>query len=375
MANNLTRAWEPDWAVPPGEVLLEALDERGMTQAELARRMGRPVKTINEIIKAKTALTPETAIQLERVLGISARLWSGLETLYRHHLAEVASDAELEAHAEWARRFPLRDLRKYGVIGAGASKDSEFVGDLLRWFGVASVEAWEHRWRAPAAAYRSSRAFASSPEAVAAWLRWGERKAEELFSGVFEESAVRDAFLRIRPLTRREPVYSAVQEATALLAEAGVLVVLTPEIAGTRLSGAARWLTPERALIQLSLRHKRDDQFWHTLYHEGGHIVSQAGRPGRRSDVIDEVEDIESKAVDAEEARADAFARDTLLPPEAYAHFVATGDFSAASVRRFAKEQDIAPGVVVGRLQYDRHLGRQQLNTLKKAVRPASRAQ
>ena len=62
--------WNPTWAVSPGEVLVEALEERDMTQAELARRMARPLKTISEIATGKAAITPETAIQLERALGI-----------------------------------------------------------------------------------------------------------------------------------------------------------------------------------------------------------------------------------------------------------------------------------------------------------------
>jgi len=55
-----------------------------MTQMELAERSGRPLKTINEIVKGKTAITPETAIQLERVLGIPARFWSNRERHYRN---------------------------------------------------------------------------------------------------------------------------------------------------------------------------------------------------------------------------------------------------------------------------------------------------
>lgn len=77
----------------PGEVLLEALEEREMSQAELARRIARPLKTVNEIIKGKAAITPDTAIQLERALGISARFWNGLEGLWRERLA-LQRDAE-----------------------------------------------------------------------------------------------------------------------------------------------------------------------------------------------------------------------------------------------------------------------------------------
>jgi addiction module HigA family antidote len=83
MVNSSRSGWRPDWAVPPGEILLEALQDREMTQSELAQRLGRPLKTVNEIVNGKAAITPETAIQLERAIGISSRFWTGLETLYR----------------------------------------------------------------------------------------------------------------------------------------------------------------------------------------------------------------------------------------------------------------------------------------------------
>ena len=77
----------PDTTICPGEILEEELVARGMTQKELARRMGRPVQSINEVIKGKRALTAETALDLERVLGIEAGLWVRLEGDYRLALA------------------------------------------------------------------------------------------------------------------------------------------------------------------------------------------------------------------------------------------------------------------------------------------------
>ncbi len=84
-------AWQPDWAVAPGEILLEALQDRGISQSELARRVDRPAKTINEIANGKAPITPETSIQLELTLGISASFWNQLETKYREHLAQSGS--------------------------------------------------------------------------------------------------------------------------------------------------------------------------------------------------------------------------------------------------------------------------------------------
>ncbi len=79
----------PDYAVPPGETLFENLDAIGMSQVELAERTGRPKKTINEIIKGKAAITPETALQFERVLGIPAGFWNNLERNYQETLARI----------------------------------------------------------------------------------------------------------------------------------------------------------------------------------------------------------------------------------------------------------------------------------------------
>lgn len=52
-----TAGWKPTWAVSPGEILVEALEERGMSQADLGRRMARPTKTISEIATGRAAIS------------------------------------------------------------------------------------------------------------------------------------------------------------------------------------------------------------------------------------------------------------------------------------------------------------------------------
>jgi hypothetical protein len=47
------------------------------------------------------------------------------------------------------------------------------------------------------------------------------------------------------------------------------------------------------------------------------------------------------------------FAGDFLLEPSALRHFVDEGDFSEDAIRKFASQQGVAPGIVVGRLQHD----------------------
>ena len=74
----------PDVAIHPGEYLAEEIEARGISQKELARRMGRPLNAVNEIINGKKAITAETALQLVEVMPeIPARFWLNLETDYQ----------------------------------------------------------------------------------------------------------------------------------------------------------------------------------------------------------------------------------------------------------------------------------------------------
>lgn len=363
MANDSMSGWRPDWAVAPGEILLEALQDRGMTQSELANRMARPPKTINEIIKGKAAITAETAIQLERALGISARFWTGLEARFREHEARQAAERQLQAEANWADDFPLKDLIRHGLIRRGPTKAAT-LAELLSFFQISSADAFNRQWLAPAAAFRSSPAFMASPKAVAAWLRWGEIEASKIADvPSFDSRRFRQTLGEIRPMTRRGPFMQILNRVKAMCADAGVVVVLTPEFEGTHLSGATHWLRGG-PVIQLSLRHKSDDHFWFTFFHEAGHILNSP----RQREFVDAA-DIEAPVdSDADEEAANAFARDSLLPSHEYQTFVERADLSAGAVRDFAQAQQVAPGIVVGRLQQEGKLPRSHLNDLKKSI-------
>lgn len=331
-----------------------------MSQSELARRMGRPIKTINEIVQEKTSITADTAIQLELALGIPADLWNNLETAFRARQAEERSSSLLETSIEWAKGFPLKDLVESELIDQPES-GTDGVRGLLAFFGVSSREAWDRQWAKPAASFRGSEAHTSQLPAVAAWLRWGELAAARSDAGVFDRDAFRALIPKLRRLTRQDPG-QAMAQVQELCEEVGVIVLLTPEFKGTRLSGAARRLPDRRALIQLSLRHKTDDQLWFSFFHEAGHLLE-----GSETDRID-LDEPGADAVDQEEELADRFARDSLIDPTIYEAFVAAGDFSPQAIRTLAKDQGVGPGIVLGRLQRDDHVAWSQLRSLKKRV-------
>lgn len=350
---NRDAAYRPDYAVPPGETVQETLDARGMTQAELAERTGRPRKVINEIVKGKAAITPETALRLEHVLGVPARLWNNLESNYREVLARHAEAQSLLDAREWLGQFPWRMMARWGWIRK-CSDDASQAAELLNFFGVASPALWEALWRSPLAAFRQSAKLPSNTAAVAAWLRKGEIEAQSIECMPFNARRFRTALGTVRGLTTAAPAHF-VPEVQGICSAAGVAVAFVRELPKCRVSGATRWLTPEKALIQLSLRFKTDDHLWFTFFHEAAHLL----RHGKRETFVED-----GAGGGAAEAEADAFAADLLIPPHAYKALTARPPTRATIVAQ-AEDVGICPGIIVGRLQHDRVIPFNRFNDLK----------
>ncbi len=352
-----SNAYRPDYAVSPGSIVAEHLEAYGISHAEFARRCGRSAKLISEIIAGKAPVEPRTALQFEKVLGLDASIWLGIEADYQLHQAREAEAREAEGAISWLKTLPLRELVKRGEIDKPAS-DSDAVSKLLSFFGVASVEAWHTKYERLSVAYRHSPSFESDKMALATWLWLGELEAEQQECADYSEVQFRRALREMRGLTQA-PLGEALEKVRQLCNESGIALALVKPFPKTALSGAAWWLTPRKAVIQLSARHKTDDHLWFSLFHEAAHILLHSKKrvfiDGTKAD--EEPTDIETEA--------NQWAANFLMPPNDWEQFVATSLYDESAIRQFAEEQGIAPGVVVGRLQHERQLPWSQLNTLK----------
>lgn len=342
-----------DLPVPPGELLAETLETAGLTQAELARRMSRPAQAINEIVRGAKGITAETAIQLERVLGVPAHIWLGLEAEYQHTKARLEDRRRLQSEAKLARGFPCAAMRSLGWLKKAKDRVSE-VEALLDFFGVNTLGAVVET---EAAAYRLSRSRRAQPEPLAAWLRKGALDAQQIRTQPFNEQRLLDLLPELRHVTRTRPE-EFLPRVKQELAACGVALVMLRHLPKTHVHGATRWLTPEKVAVQLNLRGSWADIFWFTLFHELGHVL----RHGRR-DVFITWNDGER---DDRELDADTFAAELLIPKTVYDAFLRRAPLlSAASVTAFADQQGIAPGIVVGRLQHEGRIPYSQLNGLR----------
>lgn len=371
MVNKNKHKFNPNYTVPPGDTLLEAIEALGISQTQLAERTGKTTKTINEIIKGKAAITPQTALQLERVLNIPASFWNSRQIKYDEKIAELNERKQLETQLEWLSAVPLKEMIKNKWIEKKNDEVSQ-LREVLNFFGLANIASWKDVWRKvlldPKFAFRKPEALETEPISISAWLRKGELEAQSLHCEPYDARLFKHNLGVLKPLTMTSPD-KFIPQLISLCSEAGVAVVFVNEIGKSRVNGAARWLTSDKALIQLSLRYKTDDHLWFTFFHEAGHILLHG-----KKDFFLEYDDNEtsnlSEHIEKQEKEANQFSSDFLIPFPKYNSFIKYRDFSEHSIIKFAKENNISSGIVVGRLQFDGLLTyRTRLNSLKTSLK------
>jgi HTH-type transcriptional regulator/antitoxin HigA len=357
MTETQTNQYRPDAVTPPGATLADVIEERDIKQAELAIRMGVTPKFINELVAGKATISPTTALALERALDIPADFWLARDARYQEHLARTQAQSELAAHSGWLKELPLKDMLEFGWV-TECHSSVEYVAECLRYFGVASVDAWRAQYVErilSLAAYRMAKSTNLGRGAIAAWLRQGEVEAAKLDCQPFDRTKLLAAIEDARPLTCEHEPSVFVPRLVEIFSQWGIAVAFVRSPKGCPVSGAVRWLSPKKALIQLSYRYMRNDSLWFTFFHECGHIYLH----GKKMMFLEGGE-----ISNAEEDEADKFAADKLIPPQEWAQF-SSRPYTETAIRLFATNLGIHPGIVLGRLQNEKLVPWNRLNHLK----------
>ena len=92
-----TYPYRPDYATPPGYVLQDHIEAKGMASAEFARRHGLPAQLIEGIINGTASIDEDLAALFGREFSLEATVWLNMEAIYRRRLAE--KDAAYAASA------------------------------------------------------------------------------------------------------------------------------------------------------------------------------------------------------------------------------------------------------------------------------------
>lgn len=352
--------FQPNWTTPPGATVLDVLLERDISVNQFANDIQKESEEVSRLLHGVEPLTADWAQLLADRLGASPNFWLRREELYRSDVHRLCEMAAARNDAQWVSALPIKEMVQFGWIRNGATK-KETISNACAFLAAYTNDGLDKRYTHlfETTAYRTSAAFESNLSSEIVWLRQGEIAASAIDCQVWSEQKLQDSLGAIRSLTRSQDPDHFFPELTQLLAACGVALVVERAPKGCRASGAARFLTDKKALIQLSARYLADDQLWFTLFHEIGHLILHS-----KKDVFLEVDGVDDEATIDAEIEADKFAAETLFQKVGLGA-VDDVELTKFAIARLARKADISPGLVVGRLQTMQRIPYKHFNFLK----------
>lgn len=354
---------------PPGEFLEEELEMRGWTQIELAEILGRTPAFVNELIKAKRGITPETAKALGNAFGTSAQYWMNLESAYQLWKTK-SDDTAIARRARLYRLAPIKEMVKRHWIEPTQNADV-LEQEVLQFFEIESLDDMEPM---PHAARKSS-SYHEVTSSQRAWLRRASALGLSVSASPITKHSMDEGFGRLRQLLHS---VAEIRHVPRVLSDMGIRFVIVEALPQTRIDGACIWLDRRTPVVALSLRYDRIDAFWFSLAHELGHVKNGDGAQPFFLDtnlISDQTGDISSENPnEIAELRANSFASDFLVPKAELDDFIARTAplFYGPKIMRFAKRIKIHPGIIVGQLQHRKQISyaqnRKMLEKIKHVV-------
>ncbi len=335
-------------ATPPGATIKEQLLDRGLSQKEFSIRMGMSEKHISNLIQGDVQLTPEVAVRLERVLGVPAKFWNNLEAIYREKLVKTNEENEMAADIEFVRKLPYNEMAKNGWVPE-TRKPTEKVLHSRNFFEVANLQFITNPQLVKIAARRLADTE-KSDFALLAWAQKAKLEARYIETSPVDLKTLSKNLPQIRKMTTMNPS-DFCDPLIKMLADCGIALVFLPHIGGSFLHGAS-FCDGNKIVVGLTVRGKYADTFWFSFFHELGHIL--LGHIHKPDGTTEE-----------DELAADYFARDNLIPVADFEQFISRRNFSMTTIRSFAHDIEIDPGIVVGRLQKEGYIQYNRCNGLR----------
>lgn len=332
----------PAEVFPPGELLREEILARGWTQAEFAEIIGRSPTSVNNVINARTTITPSTAKLFAAALGTSEILWMNLDANYWLWHEEPAP-GQIALVARLRERFPVRDMLKRGWV-SDSEDPHALQEEVLRYFEIDSLDEVPEF---PVAARKIRGTEEELTDQQLAWLFRAKQVAESVVGlPRYSERKLREAVTELRALTG-DP--EEIRHAPKILESCGVRFVIVEPLPGSKIDGACFWLASDKPVIGMSLRLHRIDNFWFCLRHEIEHVL-------RRDAHVDSdlYSDIDQPLLEEAEEEANRAAQEFCVPSREMDGFIRRVSplFSERRVVGFARRIGVHPGLVVGQLQW-----------------------
>lgn len=338
-----------DLIIHPGETIADVLEERGLTQVELAARTGVTPAYISNVISGKKNISANFAMSLEYALGVPKSFWLNLQANYDAELLEYNEEHTITEEEKNVRK-KLSEIIKYLRDTLKIPEKQSINDNILSLRNIFQVSnLCNLKDLVPSGAFRLATSTAVDPYVLGAWLRICQMDAKKVYENQFDVNKVDELISELKAIMIKDDCDLQTELATIMM-KYGIDFSVVHNFRGAPVHGYICQKSENRYQMTLTIRGAYADIFWFSLFHELGHIVN--GDVSKMQKFIDIVETEQTNR----EIEADKFATNALIDPADYIRFVRCEDYSISSIRRFAKTQNIMPYMVIGRLQKEKKI-------------------
>ncbi len=229
-----------------------------MSQKEFALRMDMSEKHISKFLNGDVILTTDMASRLEMVLGLPARFWNNLESIYREKLQLIKEENEMDEDKELIENYPYSQMAKLGWVEASENPLVK-VKELRKFFEVVKLSLIDNNLL-PGILYKKQDLINENYFSLITWTQKAKLEARSIKTKPINIDGIKDVIPNILNTESNNVV--------GLLAEYGVALVVLPKLNNTKVHGAT-FLDNKKLVIALI----NDDSFYSNLFHEIGHIL------------------------------------------------------------------------------------------------------
>lgn len=342
MATKLQHIFPDELLIHPGETLFEIIQERNISQKELAIRTGFTEKHISTVINGQKNISAEFAMKLEYALGIPASFWRNLQTNYDLEVVEFKEKHNItDDEKEIAKEIkePVESILNQNIrINNGV----DLVYKLRQILSVSSLTSLP---QLNTAQYRAQFAENTSENIMYVWQYLCEKKAENQTDKQLDVLKLQNSINDIKNIMH-EDATKHIALIQKILNDCGILFIVEKNVKRAPIKGLTVKTKKGQVLIALTIRGKFIDIFWFTLFHEIAHVINgdylKNQKKWEKDNIIEKI--------------ADDFAANVLIDKNKYEEFTKKQEYSIKSIYSFAEKNNVLPAIVIGRLMKDNRI-------------------
>ena len=329
----------PDLLVHPGETVAEAIEDRGISQKELAIRTGFTEKHISTVINGKKSISAKLAIGLEIALGIPSTFWKNLQANYDLELESFNEINNITQNEIEIAKEIIKPVETITGKKLNSSNGSFGVWSLRKLLGISNLTSIS---KLNPCFYRGQFNVGTSENIMYVWQYLSEKECENQTSNPLNIDLLKTKLDDIKSIMFKDSSVH-IDLIRDVLNSCGVLFTVKKHVSRAPIHGLTVQTKDNKVMIAMTIRNKYVDTFWFSLFHEIAHVINK--------DFLVNQDDV--KISQKIEQKADIFASNALIDPDEYNKFISINNFTNEAIINFSEKVKVLPGIVAGRLMTD----------------------